>query len=189
MARILWDLEGATYGDSTVHLSSFSGAVLLPRVLYTKHYATHLHGRIQEQRRHDSNQYIFLEDTVKPPYKWHAQDLWRITYGFTFMYKRYHSNYDGSGKFVPLIESCHLWECQLWRFYWTALSNCKIWIVALWVLNQSLGLRDCLIKLAIPGIALPHGDCISHRDYRNHYKWHGPLNPTQKIIQFVHDIW
>ncbi len=32
------------------------------------------------------------------------------TYGITFMYERYKINSDGSGKSVPLIKSCHIWE-------------------------------------------------------------------------------
>ncbi len=42
-------------------------------------------------------------------------------YGIIFMYKRYSRDFDGSGKSVPLMESCHLWECHLWWFYCTEL--------------------------------------------------------------------
>ncbi len=66
--------------------------------------------------------------TVKPPSvarpRSHAD---RATYGITFVYKRYSSDFDGSGKSVPLIESCHLWECHLWRFH----CNCKKLIISL----------------------------------------------------------
>ncbi len=35
------------------------------------------------------------------------------TYGITYMYKTYSSNFDVSGKSVPLIVSCHLWRFDI----------------------------------------------------------------------------
>ncbi len=42
------------------------------------------------------------------------------------MYKWYSSNFDGSGKSVPLIESCHLLEWHLWRFYCMYLKENEV---------------------------------------------------------------
>ncbi len=121
------------------------------------------------------------------------------TYWITFMYKRYCSNFDGSGNSVPLIESCHLWECHLWRFYcstdWHNSSKRKYKVTRSCHRTCRGGRSDCARHSEMPFVLAYHKDDHSQgsqeefHGYADRSKSDFLKTSTLKSVQNKASVW